>query len=126
MNIDPIFYRNPTSALGFSLDEGESLHLPSGKVLRPIPKVWEECDPADEELSDVQRETLQAHRDKPQMTDLEEMAWKLRKGQLADARDYVRPRVAVGDPSVDRPDHDAIYRRLQARDALVVKSDLDD
>lgn len=82
MNIPPHYYRNPGNVLGLSLDEGETLMLPSGKVLPLRHDVWEaDSDENEEELSPKQRDYLAAHRNKPPMTEIDELAWKLRKGR---------------------------------------------
>ncbi len=127
-SITPLFYRNPSGLWGVSCDEGETLILPSGKVLLPIPKAWEETDEEVEEgvLSLPQEEAVKKCLDTPPMTEIEQIAWRLRKASLAKARMFNTRRVAVGDPSSDRPNNKALLRSLEARDVLVVKSDFDD
>jgi hypothetical protein len=79
--IDPHYYRNPSNVLGLSLDEGETLILPTGKVIPIRHDIWEfDSDVLEEELSPVQEGFLARHREKPPMTEIEELAWKLHKG----------------------------------------------
>ena len=116
MKITPLFYQNPKGAYGVSFDEGETLWLPTGKVLSSIPDVWEETDqPEDSLLSAAQLTALKNHLSKPEMTAIEERAWEMRQ--------VARNRPAYGGKRID---HEALYRRLEERGALVVKSDPED
>ena len=110
--LDPMYFRNPKGHVGISLDEGETLMIPMGKVVRWF-DVWEEVsDDLDGELSPVQAEYLKAHLAKPPMTVIEEMAWKLRQARRHDAKAYATPPMAhtilsdavvvvASDPDVD-------------------------
>jgi hypothetical protein len=97
--IDPHYYRNPSNVLGLSLDEGETLILPTGKVVPMRPDVWEfDSDSSEDDLSVEQKERLRAHQDKPPMTEIEELAWKLHKGERSLNKTF-QP------PSLDIPRH---------------------
>jgi len=94
--INPQYYRNPKGVVGLSLDEGETLMLPSGKVLPVRHEVWEaDSDDPEAELSPKQQAYLAAHRSKPPMTEIDELAWKLHKGMRSLHRTFDIPNTDV-------------------------------
>jgi hypothetical protein len=106
-----IYFTTARGLVAVSLDEGETIILPSGKTMAPT-EVWEESPV---ELPDRLNETQRASLDKflscDGMTEIEKLVWKMRKGRLSTARNYKTPpkehRDVVGD-------------------VLVVKSEIDD
>ena len=113
-NIEPYFFRNPKGVVGVSIDEGETLMLPGGKVLLIRHEVWDnDCDIIEEELSPKQKIYLEYLRSKPPMTTVEEIAWRFRKDRQSLNRTF------------DIPDRD-VPRRDGTGISLAVVSDTED
>jgi hypothetical protein len=110
--LDLLYYRNPQGNVAISLDEGETVIIPSGKRLRVTP-VWVETDEEglESRLTQEQADALAVFRVKPPMTDLEQMVWKMHKRKLAAAYQYA----PLNEPS-----------RKIMESAQVVVSDLED
>lgn len=91
--LDLIYYTNPKGWVAISFDEGETIVLPMGKKI-PVNPVWEEDgDDLEAELSPLQQAELVKFRARPPMTQVEQMAWDLRKSRLEHARFYAKPDV---------------------------------
>lgn len=90
--LEVIYYRNCHGAVSVSLDEGETVILPTGRRI-PLTPVWEESDEdgLDMLLTPPQVQALAEFRARPPMTELEQMAWDMRKRRLAVAKDYAQP-----------------------------------
>ena len=111
--IEPFYYLNSRNGMvALSIDEGETMMLPSGKVLSVRPEVWElEPEDLEDDLSLKQQAFLAHHKEKPPMDYIEQLAWKLRKGRLAVAKDFAQ----APEP-----------RKKAPASAMVVKSDFKD
>lgn len=108
---EPLFYRNCVGAVALSVDDGETVWIPQGRNI-PLTPAWKWTDEDGLEacLNDVQTKALEHARNAPPLSDLEQMAEKLRKGQLKTKKDYRQSRV---------------FRQV-SESVLVVKSDPDD
>ena len=92
--LDIIYYTNPMGAVSVSYDEGETIVLPTGRRI-PLNRIWEESEEDMEpKLSPPQQAELALFRARPPMTEIEQIAWDLRKQRLANARFYAEPEVA--------------------------------
>jgi hypothetical protein len=108
-----LYFTTPKGLVAVSLDEGETIVLPSGKTMKPT-EVWEEASTdLIDKLTPIQRAALDTFRAAPEMTDLERMAWDLHKGTLKAAKHY-----APRDSKPETPD--------VSLGALVVESDPED
>lgn len=110
-----LFYRNPRGGVAFSPDEGETVVVPIGRRI-PLTPVWkEEVDEDAEEmekfLTPVQLQMLEEFRERPPMTQIEQMAWELGRRERLAEKDYVQP-----EPE---------YRKI-LDSAIVVVSDFED
>lgn len=105
-----LYYRTDRGGIAISLDEGETVIIPSGRKM-PITPVWKETDEdLEDSLTVMQAGALEEFREKPPMTDLEQMAWNLRKAERQDEKNYAQP----------EPDH-----RYVRESALVVVAEFD-
>lgn len=90
--LEVTYYRNCHGAVSVSLDEGETVVIPMGRTI-PLTPVWEESDEdgLDALLTPSQAQALAEFRARPPMTELEQMAWDMRKRRLAAVKDYAQP-----------------------------------
>jgi hypothetical protein len=110
-----LYYRNSRGGVAFSPDEGETVVVPKGRRI-PITSVWQEIDDEDEEdilpgLTPIQVQILEEAKQRPPMTELEQMAWELGRRERLAERDYAPP--------------ENEFRRI-LESAIVVVSDFED
>jgi len=107
-----LFYRNKIGAVAISVDDGETVWIPSGRNL-PLTLAWEWTDEPGLEtlLTPQQNKVLEEAKNAPPLTEIEKMAEDLRKRQRDAQKDYFQP----------PPPH----RRVR-ESVLVVTSDPDD
>lgn len=88
---DIIYYETAKGLVAVSLDEGETIILPSGKTMPPT-EMWEES-PIDlkDKLNALQLEAVEKFLAQPGMTELEQIAWRHHKRALGVAKDYKPP-----------------------------------
>jgi len=91
-DIEILFYRNCKGAVAVSLDDGETVWTPQGRNI-PITPAWEWTDedgllPL---LTPPQVKVLEEARNAPPLTEIEELALRLHKRQMAVRKDYYHP-----------------------------------
>lgn len=108
---DIIYYTTEKGLVAVSLDEGETIVLPTGKRMPPT-EAWEETsEDLESRLTDAQKRALRVALGKPEMSEVGALAWKHRKRVIHDNRAYVQ--------------HEAPRREVR-ESALVVSSDFED
>ena len=69
--MDAWYYTNCKGAVAFSVDEGETVCLPTGRRI-PWSDAWEETmDDLETSLTETQQAVLKAHRDRPPLSEME-------------------------------------------------------
>ena len=114
--MEPVYYRNCAGMIAISVDDGDSLVLPNGRVIETN-SMWEETEPAPQSLTERQQEILK------KVTDQETANDKASAVLAGIVKGYSRTRRIVdrdfGPGPEDRP-----IRRL-SEDVLVVLADFD-
>lgn len=112
VKVDPVYYRNRAGAIALSLDDGDTLVLPTGQRIDLNP-MWEEVDPVEEgSLTKPQQEAIAEARAAPAPSTLDTIIKDYGRARRDASRDY-------GPGSEGRP-----IRRLP-EDVLVVVADFD-
>ena len=114
---DPWYYLNPSGKVAFSMDEGDTLCLPSGKLI-PYQDAWEEVqDDLQGKLTPTQAKTLgamqKAAEERSRLTGIDKIADDLVTRGKAERK---KARYAEPKP---------VYPKI-SESALVVTSDPDD
>ena len=111
MEIELLYYRNPTGLIAVSFDQGETIILPSGKRM-PLTQFWEEL-PEDyrSDLTKEQESLLKVHLEIEDKSEMGQIVRRYRQRRIVQERlDGITP-----DPT---------YRKVSA-DVLVVVADFD-